>query len=110
MAPEQIAVELHSSLQTIRYRWEHTDNWTAQELGIATHAEGIRIHPFIDGNGRTTRLHADLVFLAIQDNEVLELYDWRLNKQTYIELLRSYDGHRDPRALAAFVKTRTLGK
>lgn len=109
VAPEQIAVELRNALVTVRYRWEHTHDWTARELGIVTHAEGVRIHPFTDGNGRTTRLHADLVFLAIQDIEVPELYDWNLDKQTYIELLRTYDGVRDPRDLAAFIKTRTPG-
>lgn len=29
VAPEQIAVELRSSLDTIRWRWEHTSDWTA---------------------------------------------------------------------------------
>ena len=37
--PRQIAVELRSALDNIRYRWEHTDDWTARELGLATHAE-----------------------------------------------------------------------
>ncbi|GAB7065924.1 Fic family protein [Mycolicibacterium hodleri] len=33
-----------------------------------------RIHPFVDGNGRTTRLLADLVFAAAQD-PTIEQYD-----------------------------------
>ena len=65
--PRQIAVELRSALDNIRYRWEHTDDWTARELGIATHAETVRVHPFTDGNGRTTRLLADLVFITAQE-------------------------------------------
>lgn len=108
VAPEQIAMELRGSLDTIRYRWEHTDDWTARQLGIATHAEGVRIHPFTDGNGRSTRLHADLVFLAAQDNVIPRIYDWQLDKRTYIDLLRSYDSHRDPKNLAAYVDTRAL--
>jgi fido (protein-threonine AMPylation protein) len=28
VAPEQIAVELRNSFDDIRYRWEHTDDWT----------------------------------------------------------------------------------
>jgi fido (protein-threonine AMPylation protein) len=102
VAPEQIAVELRNALDTIAYRWEHTDDWTPRQLGIAVHAETVRIHPFADGNGRTTRLLADLVFAAVQDPTELQ-YDWELDKLRYIELLRAYDGHRDVTDLAAFV-------
>ena len=66
------------------------------------HAETVRIHPFVDGNGRTTRLLADLVFAAAQDPTVQQ-YDWDLDKPRYIELLRAFDVHRDVTDLAAFV-------
>jgi fido (protein-threonine AMPylation protein) len=102
VAPEQIAVELRNALDTIAYRWEHTDDWTPRQLGIVVHAETVRIHPFVDGNGRTTRFLADLVFVAVQDPTELQ-YDWELDKLRYIELLRAYDGHRDMADLAAFV-------
>jgi fido (protein-threonine AMPylation protein) len=100
--PRQIAVELRSALDNIRYRWEHTDDWTARELGLTTHAETVRVHPFADGNGRTTRLLADLVFITAQDPAEFP-YNWDLDKRRYIELLRSFDTHRDARELAAFV-------
>lgn len=103
VAPEQIAVELRNALDTIAYRWEHTDDWTPRQLGIVVHAETVRIHPFADGNGRTTRFLADLVFAAAQDPTELQ-YDWELDDKTrYIELLRAYDGHRDVADLTAFV-------
>ncbi|KEF94906.1 hypothetical protein K883_05330 [Mycobacterium sp. TKK-01-0059] len=104
VAPERIAVELRESLGTIAYRWEHTEDWSAHELGIAVHAETVRIHPFVDGNGRTTRFLADLVFVAAQDPAELR-YDWDLDKPVYIGLLRAYDGHRDVNELATFVKS-----
>ncbi|MFE3447183.1 Fic family protein [Nocardia sp. NPDC059180] len=110
VAPEQIAVELRGSLETICYRWHHTNDWTPRQLGIAAHAETVRIHPFTDGNGRTTRLLADLVFIATQDSELPEMYDWEIDKRTYIELLRKYDVHRDPCELAALVGTKPLGE
>jgi fido (protein-threonine AMPylation protein) len=110
IAPEQIAVELRKSIGSIRHRWKHTADWTARELGIAVHAETVRIHPFTDGNGRTTRLWADLVFVAAQDTEEVQLYDWQLNKRRYIDLLRQYDAHRDVRNLAAFVGVKPLGE
>jgi fido (protein-threonine AMPylation protein) len=102
VAPEQIAIELRNALDTITYRWKHTDDWTPEQLGIVVHAETVRIHPFTDGNGRTTRFLADLVFAAVQDPTELQ-YDWELDKARYIELLRAYDGQRDVADLAAFV-------
>lgn len=108
VAPENIAVELRNSIETISYRWEHTEDWTAHQLGIAVHAETVRVHPFVDGNGRTTRLLGDLVFVATQATEDLEIYDWDLDKRRYIELLRDYDRHRDPCFLADFIRTQRL--
>jgi fido (protein-threonine AMPylation protein) len=102
VAPEQIAVELRNTLDTIVYRWEHTDDWTPRQLGIVVHAETVRIHPFTDGNGRTTRFLADFVFAAVLNPTELQ-YDWELDKTRYIELLRAYDGHRDVADLADFV-------
>ena len=98
-----IAIELRTALDDILYRWNETDDWTARELGIAVHAATVRIHPFVDGNGRSTRLLADLVFVAAQDGVSLEQYDWDLDKRRYIALLREYDGHRDPRDLSRFI-------
>ncbi|MGW5385947.1 Fic family protein [Nocardia sp. NPDC003963] len=110
VAPEHIAVDLRSSLETIRYRWQHTEDWSPRQLGIAAHAETVRIHPFTDGNGRTTRLLADLVYAAAQNVVSPDLYDWDLEKQRYIELLRQYDRHRNPIELAAYVGTKPLGE
>jgi fido (protein-threonine AMPylation protein) len=104
------AVELRGSLDTIRYRWQHTNDWTPRHLGIAVHAETVRIHPFTDGNGRTTRLLADLVLAAAQDGDAPELFDWAVDKSRYIDLLRRYDAHRDVGELAAFVGTAPLGE
>ena len=106
--PRQIAVELRSALDNIRYRWEHTDDWTAHELGLTTHAETVRVHPCTDGNGRTTRLLADLVFITAQDPAEFQ-YNWDLDKGRYIELLRSFDTHRDVRELAVLQCPEDLG-
>ena len=102
VAPERIAVELRNALDAIAYRWDHTDDWTPRQLGIVAHAETVRIHPFADGNGRTTRFLADLVFAAVQDPTEVQ-YDWDLDTTRYIELLRAYDQNRDVADLVAFV-------
>ncbi len=107
--PAYIAVELRTWFDTIRYRWERTRDWTPRELGIAVHAETVRIHPFVDGNGRATRLLADLVFLAAQDPDmIVQDYDWEVDKREYVALLRDYDVSRDPKPLAAFIPVRRL--
>lgn len=103
IAPEAISAELRASLENIQFRWRHTNDWTPRELGIAVHAETVRIHPFTDGNGRTTRLIADLVYIAAQEGETPLRYSWDLDKREYIALLRQYDLDRDPRPLSAFV-------
>ncbi len=99
----QIAVELRTTLDDVLYRWNETDDWTPRELGVAAHAATVRIHPFVDGNGRSTRLLADLVFLAAQTGSGLEQYDWDFDKRRYIDLLKAYDGHRNPQDLAKFI-------
>lgn len=73
----------------------------------------MRIHPFTDGNGRSTRLLADLVFVAAQlesvaDNAEILVYDWQVEKGEYIRLLHRYDGHRDPAELATFLPVKQL--
>lgn len=67
----------------------------------------MRVHPFTDGNGRATRLLADLVFITAQDPAVLQ-YDWDVDKERYIDLLRGFDVHRDVRELAAFIGVQSI--
>jgi fido (protein-threonine AMPylation protein) len=107
VSPDQIAVQLRITFDNIRYRWAHTDDWTARQLGIAVHAETVRIHPFTDGNGRSTRLLADLVFIAAQDPVAMQ-YDWNLDKRRYVDLLREFDAHRDPQKLAGFIEVQPI--
>jgi fido (protein-threonine AMPylation protein) len=110
VAYEQIAVDLRNSLGTILYRWENTDDWAPHELGVVAHAETVRIHPFVDGNGRTTRLLADLLFAAAQDSDPVFQYDWNVDKLSYISALRRYDADRDFTDLARLLEVRSIGE
>jgi len=102
--PVMIAVELRSTLENLRYRWEHTPDWTARQLALATHAEAVRTHPFVDGNGRSTRLLTDLVLLAATpDDEHAVVFDGDLDKALYIPALRRFDQTRDPGELATLI-------
>jgi hypothetical protein len=64
----------------------------------------------LDGNGRTTRLLADLVFIAARDEETPLRYSWDLDKHQCITLFQAVDRHRHPRPLAAFIEVRALGE
>jgi Fic family protein len=97
-------------LDTILCRWENTDDWAPHELGVVTHAETVRIHPFADGKGRATRLLADLVFAAAQDSDPVFQYDWNVDKVSYINLLRRYDTNRDVTDLAELLEARPIGE
>lgn len=104
VAPEAIRQELRASVDTIRYRWHRTDDWDARALGMVVHADAARIHPFVDGNGRATRLWANLVYAAAQpDDGPFLQYDWTIDKRDYIDALRSYDRTRSIDALLAVV-------
>lgn len=102
--PTMIAVDLRATFGSLVYRWEHAGDWTAAHLALAAHAEAVRIHPFVDGNGRSTRLLADLVLLAATpDDEPAVVFDWDLDKALYIPALRRFDQARDPHELADLV-------
>ncbi|CAN5403691.1 hypothetical protein BH09ACT12_BH09ACT12_12320 [soil metagenome] len=104
IAPEHIAVEMRNALDNLSYQWDHRTGLDARTLGIAAHAELVHIHPFADGNGRVTRLLADLVFLAAQTgSDPLLAYNWEIDRPTYIRLLREYDQTRDVTSLAEFI-------
>ena len=108
--PAMIAVELRSAFETLLYRWEHAADWTAAQLALAAHAEAVRIHPFADGNGRSTRLLADLVLLAARpDDTPATVFDWHLVKGDYVAALRRFDQVRDPRELADLVDVLPIG-
>lgn len=94
IAPEQIAVQLHSEIENLRYRWEEVRDLEPETLALLTHVVVVRIHPFVDGNGRVTRLLADLVLLAASAGEALR-FDWNIDRKAYIAALVHYDNGRD---------------
>ncbi len=103
IAPEQISVALKSALDNLLYRWELRDGVSARYLGIAAHASLVHIHPFIDGNGRTTRLLADLIYLAGQSESEVRVYEWNVDRDAYIHQLRQYDETQNPQPLVDLI-------
>lgn len=103
IAPEQIAVQLRSEMDNLRYRWDEVHDLDPKALGLLTHVAVVRIHPFADGNGRATRLLADLVLAAASEGTA-HRFDWNIDRRAYIAALVHYDNGRDITPLSDLVK------
>lgn len=95
--------ELDSSLGNFAFQWEAGSVANPRLFSLQVHAELTRIHPFSDGNGRSSRLLADLVYAASQGTEFTTTFDWAISKPSYVEALRAYDASRDAERLNALV-------
>ncbi|MNN93487.1 Fic/DOC family protein [compost metagenome] len=62
------------------------------ELAAWTHAEFVRIHPFADGSGRTSRLIMNYQLLA---NGVLPISIAKENRLDYFNALEAHAVHHD---------------
>lgn len=103
--PREISVAVWNAFDNAMFRYENLSEFHGAALGVSVHAELVRIHPFVDGNGRTTRLLADLINLAVM-GEDYDPYDWDFDRQQYISLLRNYDQNFDPEPLVNFILRR----
>ncbi len=70
------------------------------ELAAWTHAEFVRIHPFVDGNGRTSRLIMNYQLLL---NGYLPVSVAKENRLDYYNALEQYSVNRDLTIFADFV-------
>lgn len=105
IAPEYIRTAVSELMETLVYQLEHVRSIPVAEIAMRAHHELVKIHPFVDGNGRTTRMFADLL-LATLTNPV-RLYNWRYTTE-YFQLLRGADLSLDYAPLAAHVGTRII--
>lgn len=106
VAPEAIRQRLPEELGNIAYWVEHDVDpfWTA----MAAHHRLVMVHPFVDGNGRLTRLCADLLLYSLTSRY---LFDWEpvVDSDAYFEALREADRTMSPDALLKIVGLIDLG-
>lgn len=55
--------KVHSEMDNLAYEIENNKEFNEIELAAYAHHELVRIHPFVDGNGRTARLLMNLILM-----------------------------------------------
>ena len=87
--------EMYQQIKNFYMDMQGKDNLTAIELAAWTHAEFVKIHPFVDGNGRTSRLIMNYQLMA---GGYLPISIPKEERLTYFECLESYaiNGDLDP--------------
>jgi Fic-DOC domain mobile mystery protein B len=94
--PWKIAVEVRQFLDDVRY-WIDHDTYPPDEIAVRLHHGLVLIHPFANGNGRQTRMAADL--LAVRLGR--ERFSWGSGnliaaadlRKHYIAALKTADGN-----------------
>lgn len=102
---EKIQNELGALLGDMTY-WIENESFPMEEIAIRFHHRLVFIHPFPNGNGRFSRLAADLRLEFSGE----EKFTWSLDskdsekkwREKYIEMLRKAD--RDPKDVAGLLK------
>ncbi|MDP9900722.1 mobile mystery protein B [Variovorax ginsengisoli] len=92
---EQVAMRLTQLLENTRYQRDHAA-FPPDELVIRFHHQLVFIHPFANGNGRHSRLMADILGQrlgcpAFTWGAGVDLFKPRIARQQYPEALRAAD-------------------
>ena len=105
--PLQIPIDMRQVLGDAKY-WVAHNSYQPDELAVRLHHRLVWVHPFPNGNGRWSRLVADILIIGLGG----ERFTWgRTNLQPvgqirkgYIDALRAADDH-DITALLAFARS-----
>ena len=108
VASEQVAIRLTQLLENTRYQREH-DTFPPDGLGIWFHHQLVFIHPFANGNGRHSRLMADVLGQRLGCHAFtwgagVDLVKPGAARQQYLEALRAAD-RGDIAQLLAFARS-----
>ena len=103
----QIQTELNRAFGDVRY-WIENETYPPDEIAVRFHHAIVFVHPFPNGNGRWSRLMADILILRLGHSK----FTWGSStlraademRRAYIAALKSADGH-DFTALLAFARS-----
>lgn len=107
IAPYRIEPELRQLLDDARY-WVESETFPPDEIAIRFHHRLVAIHPFPNGNGRHTRMAADLLLVQLGQPRFAwgrtSLVDASKTRDAYIAGLKAADAH-DLDPLLAFARS-----
>lgn len=105
VAPHQIPIKLKALFDDVKF-WVENETFSHMEIAVRLHHRLVLIHPFPNGNGRVSRLMADLLMQQMDeerlywgDGNLVDITDLR---KRYIDALRAADAG-DYTALLEFV-------
>ena len=94
--PMRLPVELRTAFDDARYWIEH-ETFPPDEIAVRLHHRLVAIHPFPNGNGRTTRLMGDLVATRLGQKPFTwggqSLTDVSETRARYVAALKTADNH-----------------
>jgi Fic-DOC domain mobile mystery protein B len=108
VAKERIVEELAKLLDDVHF-WIDHETFDADEIAARFHHKLVWVHPFPNGNGRFSRLAADLLVAALGEPP----FTWRAGidqspdalRAEYIRALKALDAdHTDASAVTAFAR------
>jgi Fic-DOC domain mobile mystery protein B len=103
----EIRLRLAETINNTGY-WVDHKTYSADEIAARFHHGLVSIHPFPNGNGRWSRLMADVLLARLGQRRFSwggnDLRDASTIRRAYIDALKAADGH-DMRDLIAFVRS-----
>lgn len=105
--PHLVDVSLHDVLNDVRYWVEHK-TYPPDELAARFHHRLVSVHPFPNGNGRWSRLAADVLITQLDGQRFswggADLQKAGSARAVYIAALQAADNH-ELRPLVAFARS-----
>lgn len=105
--PWQIEEQIRRALDDARF-WIENETFPPDEIAVRLHHRLVFIHPFPNGNGRWSRLLADLLAVALGRPRLTwgrsDLRDETLVRKNYIDALHAADAH-DLAPLVSFARS-----
>lgn len=94
VAPYQIPIKLMQLFEDVKY-WIENKTYSNHEIAVHFHHKLVQIHPFPKGNGRISRLMADIIFQKLEGKTLYwgntNLVNVSEVRKKYIDALRKAD-------------------
>jgi Fic-DOC domain mobile mystery protein B len=92
----RISIDLRQLIDDCRYWMDHT-TYEPDEIAARFSHRLVQIHPFPNGNGRHSRIAADLLLVSLGSERFswgqANLVDANVTRRRYIDALHAADGH-----------------